>query len=157
MLAFFIKRRLCPFCCNESFNIFGTRGDLWVRCRSCSSVSRNITAEKFAQLHGEAFQGTRFVDSHIVASGFEPRSALWDELALPGTSLQVIGPGADHLLAAAHKAGHSVTAIESSEVHRAFSSSGVYPRNVGYRLAVSGHRCRSKWRLVRCRRGDQRT
>jgi 2-polyprenyl-3-methyl-5-hydroxy-6-metoxy-1,4-benzoquinol methylase len=115
-----MKRRPCPFCCNESSNIFGTRADQWVRCRSCRSVSRDITAEKFAQLHGEAFQDTRFVDSHIAASGFEPRSALWDELALPGTSLLEIGPGTGHLLAAAHKAGRSVTAIESSEVHRAF-------------------------------------
>ncbi len=115
-----MKRRPCPFCCNESFNIFGTRADLWVRCRSCRSVSRDITVKKFAQLHSEAFQDTRFVDSHIAASGFEPKSALWDELALPGTSLLEIGPGTGHLLAAAHKAGRSVTAIESSEVHRAF-------------------------------------
>jgi len=115
-----MRRRPCPFCCNESFSIFGTREELWVRCRSCRSVSRDITAEKFTQLHGEAFQDTRFVDSHIAASGFEPRSALWDELALPGTSLLEIGPGTGHLLAAAHKAGRSVTAVESSEVHRAF-------------------------------------
>ena len=39
---------------------------------------------------------------------------------LPGTSLLEIGPGTGHLLAAAHKAGRSVTAVESSEVHRTF-------------------------------------
>ena len=33
---------------------------------------RDITAEKFAQLHGEAFQDTHFLDSHIAVSGFEP-------------------------------------------------------------------------------------
>jgi SAM-dependent methyltransferase len=60
------------------------------------------------------------VDSHIAASGLEPRSKLWDELALPGTSLLEIGPGTGHLLAAAYKAGRSVTAVESSEVHREF-------------------------------------
>ena len=113
-------RRPCPFCCNESFKIFGTREDLWVRCKSCRSVFLDITAEKFAQLHGEAFQDTRFVDSHIATSGLEPRSVLWDELALPGTSLLEIGPGSGHLLSAAYKAGRSVTAVESSEVHRTF-------------------------------------
>jgi 2-polyprenyl-3-methyl-5-hydroxy-6-metoxy-1,4-benzoquinol methylase len=100
--------------------MFGTREDLWVRCRTCRSVFRDITAEKFEQLHGEAFQDTHFLDSHIAASGLEPSSGLWDELALPGTSLLEIGPGTGHLLAAAHKVGRSVTAVESSEVHRTF-------------------------------------
>lgn len=115
-----MSRRPCPFCCNESFHVFGIREDSWVRCRSCRSVFLDITAERFTQLHGEAFQDTRFVDSHIAASGFEPRNELWDELALPGTSLLEIGPGTGHLLAAAHRAGRSVTAVESSEVHRTF-------------------------------------
>jgi SAM-dependent methyltransferase len=83
-------------------------------------VFRDITADKFEQLHGEAFQDTHFVDSHVAASGLEPASTRWDELSLPGTSLLEIGPGTGHLLAAAHKAGRSVTAVESSEVHRAF-------------------------------------
>ena len=148
---FYMRHRPCPFCCNESFSIFGARGDLWVRCRGCRSVFRDITAEKFEQLHGEAFQDTHFLDSHIAASGLEPRSTLWDELALPGASLLEIGPGTGHLLAAAHKAGRSVTAVESSEVHRAFIRKTWYP------LALPRHRCRSTWSGVRCRRGDQCT
>jgi SAM-dependent methyltransferase len=39
---------------------------------------------------------------------------------MPGRSVLEIGPGTGHLLAAARKAGRSVTAVESSEVHRAF-------------------------------------
>jgi SAM-dependent methyltransferase len=116
----YMRRRPCPFCCNESSGIFGTCKDLWVRCGSCRSVFRDIAAERFEQLHGEAFQDTRFVDSHIAARGLEPRSALWEQLALPGTSLLEIGPGTGDLLAAARKAGRSVTAVESSEVHRTF-------------------------------------
>jgi 2-polyprenyl-3-methyl-5-hydroxy-6-metoxy-1,4-benzoquinol methylase len=115
-----MRHRPCPFCCNESFSIFGIREDLWIRCKGCHSVFRDITAEKFEQLHGGAFQDTHFVDSHIAVSGLEPRSALWEELALPGTSLLEIGPGTGDLLAAARKAGRSVTAVESSDVHRAF-------------------------------------
>jgi 2-polyprenyl-3-methyl-5-hydroxy-6-metoxy-1,4-benzoquinol methylase len=115
-----MTHRACPFCCNESFGIFGTRDDLWVRCKSCRSVFRDITAEKFERLHGEAFRDTHFVDSHIAVSGLEPRRKLWDELALPGESMLEIGPGTGHLLAAAHEAGRSVTAVESSEVHRSF-------------------------------------
>ena len=87
---------------------------------SCRSVYRDITAGKFEQLHGEAFQDARFVDSMVAAAGLEPASARWEEFSLPGTSLLEIGPGTGHLLAAAHKAGRSVAAVESSEVHRAF-------------------------------------
>ena len=87
---------------------------------SCRSVYRDITADKFEQLHGEAFQDTRFVDSTVAAAGLEPASARWEEFSLPGTSLLEIGPGTGHLLAAAHKAGRSVAAVESSEIHRAF-------------------------------------
>lgn len=87
---------------------------------SCRSVYRDITAGKFDQLHGEAFEDTRFVDSVVATAGLEPASARWEELSLPGTSLLEIGPGTGHLLAAAHKAGRSVAAVESSEVHRAF-------------------------------------
>ncbi len=81
---------------------------------------QDITAEKFGQLHHEAWQDTRFVDSIVATSGLEPASARWGELSLPGTSLLEIGPGTGHLLAAAHKAGRSVTAVESSEIHRTF-------------------------------------
>ncbi len=87
---------------------------------SCRSVYRDIAAGKFEQLHGEACQDTRFVDSIVAAVGLEPASARWEELALPGTSLLEMGPGTGHLLAAAHKEGRSVAAVESSEVHRAF-------------------------------------
>ena len=86
----------------------------------CRSVYRDLTAGKFEQLHGEACQDTRFVDSSVATARLEPASARWEELSLPGTSLLEIGPGSGHLLAAAHKAGRSVAAVESSEVHRAF-------------------------------------
>jgi 2-polyprenyl-3-methyl-5-hydroxy-6-metoxy-1,4-benzoquinol methylase len=83
-------------------------------------VFQDITVDKFEQLHGEAFQDTQFVDSIVAVDGLEFASRRWEELSLPGTSLLEIGPGAGHLLAAAHKAGRSVTAVESSEVHRNF-------------------------------------
>ena len=81
---------------------------------------RDITVDKFEQLHAEAFQDTQFVDSIVAAHGLESASRRWHELCLPGTSLLEIGPGTGHLLAAAHRAGRSVTAVESSEVHRKF-------------------------------------
>ena len=115
-----MKHRSCPFCSDESFTTFGVRGGIWVRCMSCRSVYRDITAGKFEQLHGEACQDTRFVNSMVAAVGLEPASARWEGLSLPGTSLLEIGPGTGHLLVAAHKAGRSVAAVEPSEVHRAF-------------------------------------
>jgi 2-polyprenyl-6-hydroxyphenyl methylase/3-demethylubiquinone-9 3-methyltransferase len=45
---------------------------------------------------------------------------MWDLLALPGSAVLEIGPGSGHLLAAAKQAGCSVTAVESSKVHRDF-------------------------------------
>lgn len=81
---------------------------------------RDVASDKFEHLHNEAFQDTRFTDSIVAAAGLEPASARWEELSLPGTSLLEIGPGTGHLLAAAHKAGRSVAAVESSEVHRKF-------------------------------------
>ena len=81
---------------------------------------RDVTVDEFEQLHGEAFQDTRFVDSLVAAHGLKVAGRRWDQLSLPGTSLLEIGPGTGHLLAAAHKAGRSVTAVESSDVHRQF-------------------------------------
>jgi SAM-dependent methyltransferase len=46
--------------------------------------------------------------------------ALWNLLALPGNMVLEIGAGSGHLLAAARQAGCSVTAVESSKVHRDF-------------------------------------
>ena len=115
-----MKHRPCPFCAGEHSTVFGERGGVWVRCKICRSVFRDITNEKFEQLHGEAFQDTGFVDSIVATTGLEPASMRWERLSLPGASLLEIGPGTGHLLAAAHKAGRSVTAVESSEVHRAF-------------------------------------
>jgi SAM-dependent methyltransferase len=100
--------------------VFGARGGLWVRCRNCRSVFQDITAEKFEQLHGEAWQDSRFVDSTVAGVGLKPTSALWDDLSLPGESVLEIGPGTGHLLAAAQRAGCSVTAVESSKIHRTF-------------------------------------
>lgn len=115
-----MRHRLCPFCSSDSSNVFGSRGGLWVRCRSCRSVFQDITVDKFEQLHVEAFQDSRFTESTVAARGLEPSDASWEELRLPGVSLLEIGPGTGHLLAAAHKAGRRVTAVESSEIHRVF-------------------------------------
>ena len=115
-----MRHRPCPFCSSRNLTAFGIRGGVWARCKICRSVFRDITIEKFEQLHGEAFQDSGFVDSIVATSGLEPASARWQQLSLSGASLLEIGPGTGHLLAAAHKAGRSVAAVESSEVHRAF-------------------------------------
>lgn len=81
---------------------------------------RDITADRFDDLHSGAFQDSHFVDSIVATNGLNPDSSRWAELALPGTSLLEIGPGGGHLLAAARDAGRSVAAVESSDVHRAF-------------------------------------
>ncbi len=81
---------------------------------------QDITADNYEQLHGEAFQDFGFTEAFVAVSGLEPASARWDEMSLPGTSLLEIGPGTGHTLAAAHRAGRSVTAVESSAVHRTF-------------------------------------
>jgi len=81
-------------------------------------VFRDITQAKFQQIHCEAFQDREFIEASITLTGRGPSSSLWDALSLSGTSVLEIGPGSGHLLAAAHKAGCSVEAVESSEVHR---------------------------------------
>jgi len=83
-------------------------------------VFRDITPDKFEQLHDEACPDHRFVDSSVAANGLNPASARWEELSLPGTSLLEIGPGTGHLLAAAHRAGRTVAAVETNEIHRTF-------------------------------------
>jgi SAM-dependent methyltransferase len=113
-------KRSCPFCFDGSSSLFGTRDGAWLRCRTCRSVFRDITADRFEQLHGEACQDSRFVDSVVGALGIEPAIGRWEALSMPGRSVLEIGPGTGHLLAAAVRAGRSVTAVESSEVHRAF-------------------------------------
>jgi SAM-dependent methyltransferase len=60
------------------------------------------------------------VDSVVGNLGLEPSSASWEALSLPGRSVLEIGPGTGHLLAAARRAGRSVTAVEASEIHRRF-------------------------------------
>ena len=79
---------------------------------------RDITPARFQQIHDEAFQDESYLESSVAATGGYPSSALWEGLALPGTSVLEIGPGSGHLLAAAQQAGCSVTAVESSKVHR---------------------------------------
>lgn len=121
MLASLIcKNRPCPFCLNESSSVFGVRGGTWVRCRKCRSVFRDITLGEFQQLHDEAWNDHTFVESTVAANGLEAAHARWAELSLPGTSVLEIGPGSGHLLAAAHQSGRVVTAVETSEIHRAF-------------------------------------
>jgi SAM-dependent methyltransferase len=113
-------RRPCPFCCSESSASFGMTDNVWVKCTVCGSVFQDITADKFQQFHGEAFQDHGFADAVVASCGLEPATALWNQLALPGRSLLEIGPGTGHTLAAAHRAGRTVTAVEASEVHRTF-------------------------------------
>jgi 2-polyprenyl-3-methyl-5-hydroxy-6-metoxy-1,4-benzoquinol methylase len=96
------------------------RDDLWLRCRVCRSVYRDIAPGKFAQLHSDAGEDPRFCESLVETLGHQPASQSWDHLALPGKSVLEIGPGTGHLLAAAHRAGRSVTAVEASEMHRRF-------------------------------------
>jgi 2-polyprenyl-3-methyl-5-hydroxy-6-metoxy-1,4-benzoquinol methylase len=115
-----MDHRPCPFCCDESSSIFGTRGDIWLRCRTCRSVFRDITADKFGRLHDEAFQDADFLDAVVATHGLEPARAVWDGLSLPGRSLLEIGPGSGHLLAAAHEAGRAVAAVEHSQANRKF-------------------------------------
>ena len=81
---------------------------------------RDITPDRFQQIHGEAFQDSGYIEIATAFNGHEPQDALWDLLSLPGKSVLEIGPGAGYLLAAAQKAGRSVAAVESSKVHRDF-------------------------------------
>jgi len=92
--------------------------DVWVKCRNCRSVFRDITPARFQQIHDEAFQDSAHIESTRAFAGEQPLRALWDLLALPGGSVLEIGPGSGHLLAAARQAGCSVEAVESSAVHR---------------------------------------
>jgi SAM-dependent methyltransferase len=86
----------------------------------CRSVFRDITPGMFEQLHDEARHDHHFVDTVVSVSGMDPATAQWNKLAIPGASLLEIGPGTGHLLAAAHKDGRTVAAVETSEVHRTF-------------------------------------
>jgi SAM-dependent methyltransferase len=72
------------------------------------------------QIHDEAFQDTAYIESATALNGRGPSTELWDSLALTGTSVLEIGPGAGYLLAAAQKDGRRVAAVESSKVHRDF-------------------------------------
>jgi 2-polyprenyl-6-hydroxyphenyl methylase / 3-demethylubiquinone-9 3-methyltransferase len=110
--------RRCPFCHSDSSRTVGTRVDLWVKCRNCRSVFRDITPDRFQQIHDEAFQDSTHINSTLAFAGEQPLRALWDLLALPGGSVLEVGPGSGHLLAAAGQAGCSVSAVESSKVHR---------------------------------------
>jgi SAM-dependent methyltransferase len=83
-------------------------------------VFRDITPARFEQLHGEACEDHWFVDSVVRDLGLEPSIGSWEALSLPGKSVLEIGPGTGHRLAAARRAGRSVTAVESSEIHRRF-------------------------------------
>jgi SAM-dependent methyltransferase len=110
--------RRCPFCHSDSSRLVGTRVDIWVKCRNCRSVFRDVTPARFQQIHDEAFQDGEYLESSVALTGRRASSALWEALSLPGTSVLEIGPGSGHLLAAAQQAGCSVAAVESSKVHR---------------------------------------
>lgn len=93
---------------------------MWLRCQVCRSIFRDITADEFGRLHDEAFLDAEFLDAVIATRGLEPAHAVWDGLSLPGRSLLEVGPGSGHLLAAAHKAGRAVAAVEHSTANRKF-------------------------------------
>jgi 2-polyprenyl-6-hydroxyphenyl methylase/3-demethylubiquinone-9 3-methyltransferase len=112
--------RRCPFCQSDASRIIGTRVDAWAKCLNCRSIFRDITTDRFDQLHNEAFQDSTHIDAVLAFAGEQPFRALWDLLALPGDSVLEIGPGSGHLLAAASQAGCSVEAVESSAVHREY-------------------------------------
>lgn len=106
--------------------------DIWVRCLNCRSIFRDITPERFQEIHDEQFQETTTIDSTLAFAGYRPMRDLWDLLAVPGNSVLQIGPGSGHLLAAARRAGCSVTAVEPSKPQRDFirdvwSMDAVYP------------------------------
>jgi 2-polyprenyl-3-methyl-5-hydroxy-6-metoxy-1,4-benzoquinol methylase len=96
------------------------RDGLWLRCRTCRSVFRDMTVEKYNELHEQAWQDSEFVESVVAAAGLEPAIERWAQMDLPGSSVLEVGPGSGHLLAAAQQAGYSVTAVESSQVNRKF-------------------------------------
>jgi SAM-dependent methyltransferase len=110
--------RRCPFCHSGTARVIGIRIDPWAKCRNCRSVFRDITPDRFQQIHDEAFQDSTHIDATLAFVGEQPRHALWERLALPGRDVLEIGPGSGHLLAAAKQAGCAVQAVESSKVHR---------------------------------------
>src|SRR3984957_19063919 len=113
-----MRNRGCALCHSDSSRIVGTRVDVWVKCLNCRSIFRDITPDRYRQIHDEAFQDSAFIDSVRAVAGQQPQRARWDLLALPSGSVLEIGPGSGHLLAAAKQAGCSVEAVESSAVHR---------------------------------------
>jgi 2-polyprenyl-3-methyl-5-hydroxy-6-metoxy-1,4-benzoquinol methylase len=115
-----MRNRNCPFCQSASSRVVGTRADVWVKCRICGSIYRDISPSKFQQIHQDAFQDSAFIDASNAFAGREPQDAFWTELGLAGTSVLEIGPGSGQLLAAARQAGCSVQAVESSAVHREY-------------------------------------
>jgi SAM-dependent methyltransferase len=81
---------------------------------------RDITSARFQQIRDEAFQDTARIDSTYPFAWSRPARALWDVLAHPGNSVLEIGPGSGHLLAAARRAGCSVSAVEPGKAQRDF-------------------------------------
>lgn len=117
------ESRACPFCESMSATLFGRRrGEMFVRCTTCGSVFRDITAAQFDALHETAQGEEEFVEKLYVARGLTPYFYLWDEMGLPGGSVLEIGPGSGHLLAAARDRGLDVYGVETNPLHRKFIS-----------------------------------
>ncbi|MGI8806350.1 MAG: class I SAM-dependent methyltransferase [Acidimicrobiales bacterium] len=115
--------RRCPFCDAAESTPFGIRASaVFVKCRACQSIFQALSGEEFDQLHVEAFSDESFVSGVTGALGEGPDRRTWGELQpfLPGSTYLEIGPGSGHLLAAAREAGRTVSAVESSDVHRSF-------------------------------------
>lgn len=113
--------RECPFCGSGNRQRFGSRlGAEFIRCRSCRSIYRDITIEEFDRVHEDAFEEGDFLERILAGYGREPDVKAWDRLALPGSSVLEIGPGAGHLLAGAAARQRTVFAVETSARHREF-------------------------------------
>jgi SAM-dependent methyltransferase len=113
-----MNRSRCPFCSSPDLTRFGVRdGALWVRCRLCRSLLRDLTLDAFAQLHDGAFGDEAFVEQFM---DHGPDTRRWRELGLRGTDVLEIGPGSGHLLAAMSADGRRVWAVETSAVHRSY-------------------------------------
>jgi 2-polyprenyl-3-methyl-5-hydroxy-6-metoxy-1,4-benzoquinol methylase len=115
--------RACPFCDSTASRAYGNRRNAsYLRCRACRSIFMDLSREAFDALHANAFADDEFARDILAARGSSPDVRTWGELAslLPDGPVLEIGPGSGHLLAAARAAGRTVTAVESSAVHRNF-------------------------------------
>jgi SAM-dependent methyltransferase len=114
--------RACPFCGSTHALPYGQRREaVFVRCRDCRAIFRDLSPDGFNDLHDTSFADERFITSILSSLGHEPDWAKWNQYRalLPDTILE-IGPGSGHFLAAAHRSGRTVAGVETSATHRDF-------------------------------------